>query len=117
MWCGGRRAFFTGWFKKSESCATCGLEWRRNDVGYELGAAAMAAIICMGPLVVALGIVTALTWPEFEPFPLFVTLVSGAIVLPIVLYPTSYTMWQAVDILMRPVEPDDFESQPRPARL
>ena len=37
-WCGGRGAFFTGWTKKQSHCATCGLKWRRGDVGYELGA-------------------------------------------------------------------------------
>ena len=29
--------------------------------------------------------------------------------LPIVLYPVSYTVWQALDIAMRPVTVDDFE--------
>ncbi len=29
--------------------------------------------------------------------------------LPIVLYPVSYTLWQALDIAMRPVTVDDFE--------
>ena len=34
--------------------------------------------------------------------------VNGSI-LPILLYPSSYTTWQAVDILLRPPEPGDFE--------
>ena len=107
-WCGGRGAFFTGWFEKAPNCRTCGLNWRRNDVGYELGAAAMAAIICIGPLLVALGVIVLATWPDFNALPMFIALGIGAIVLPVVLYPTSYTMWQAVDILLRPVEPTDF---------
>ena len=32
---------------------------------------------------------------------------GGAIVLPIVVYPVSYTLWQAVDLAMRPPEPGD----------
>ena len=36
-------------------------------------------------------------------------LIPAAIVLPIVLYPVSYTAWQALDIAMRPVTVDDFE--------
>lgn len=107
-WCGGRGAFFTGWTRKADNCTSCGLNWRRNDVGFELGAAAMAAIICMGPLVVALGAVVAFTWPEFETTPMLITLGAGGLILPILLYPSSYTMWQAVDILMRPVEPGHF---------
>jgi uncharacterized protein (DUF983 family) len=107
-WCGGRSAFFTGWFKKSPHCQTCGLNWRRDDVGYELGAAAVAAIISFGPLILALGVVTAVTWPDFNASSLYVTFGIGALALPLLLYPTSYTLWQAVDILMREVQPTDF---------
>lgn len=109
-WCGGRGAFFTGWFGKQTTCKTCGLNWRRKDVGYELGAAAVAAIICMGPLVLTLGVMVAITWPSVSVVPMFVALGVGALILPVLLYPSSYTMWQAVDILMRPVGPDDFET-------
>lgn len=108
-WCGGKGAFFTGWTSKHSCCKTCGLDWRRGDVGYELGAAATAAIICMGPLVLLLGAIVAVTWPEVHVVPLFVVLGVGAVVLPLLLYPSSYTMWQAVDILMRPPQPEDFE--------
>lgn len=107
-WCGGRNAFFTGWAKKAQHCQTCGLGWRRDDVGYELGAAAMAAIICMGPLILLLAGIVAVTWPEVHVVPLFIVLGTGGILLPIILYPSSYLMWQGVDILMRPVLPDHF---------
>ncbi len=108
-WCGGRGAFFTGWFAKQPQCRHCGLRWRRGDVGFELGAAAIAAIICMGPLVLALGGMVALTWPELAVVPLIAVLGVGALVLPVLLYPSSYTVWQALDLVMRPVSPDDFD--------
>lgn len=108
-WCGGRGAFFTGWTSKQSTCRTCGLNWRRGDVGYELGAAATAAIICMGPLVLLLAGIVAITWPDVHVVPLFVVLGAGAVVLPVLLYPSSYTLWQAVDIVLRPPEPVDFE--------
>ncbi|MDG0974881.1 hypothetical protein, partial [Ilumatobacter sp.] len=68
-----------------------------------------AAIICMGPLVVLLGVVIAFTWPEINMVPLFVLFGLGALVLPVLLYPSSYTMWQGVDILMRPPQREDFD--------
>lgn len=115
-WCGGRGAFFTGWTKKADHCQTCGVGWRRDYEGYELGAAAVAAIICMGPLMLVLGGVMALTWPDFPIPQLLISLGAGGIILPILLYPSSYTMWQAIDILMRPVEPKDFaDGQPVPS--
>jgi uncharacterized protein (DUF983 family) len=108
-WCGGRGAFFTGWFKKAECCQSCGLRWRRDDVGYELGAAAMTAIITFGPLMLILGGMVAVTWPEVNVVPMFIVLAVLAIVLPFFTYGPAYCMWQAIDILLRPPEPDDFE--------
>ena len=69
----------------------------------------MAAIIVMGPLVVALGVVIAITWPEVHVVPLLVVFLTGAAVLPVVLYPMSYTMWQSLDLVMRPPRPEHFE--------
>lgn len=106
-WCGGE-GFFTGFSAKQESCATCGLRWRRGDVGYELGAAAVTAIITFGPLMLVLGVMVAVTWPEVEVVPMFAVLVVLAVVLPFVMYGPSYTVWQAIDIVMRPPEPTDF---------
>jgi hypothetical protein len=85
------------------------LRWRRGDVGFELGAASMAAIIVLGPLVLGLGVMAALTYPEIAVTPMLIALGAGAVILPVVLYPVSYTMWQALDIAMRPVSVDDFD--------
>ena len=69
----------------------------------------MAAIIVLGPLIVGLGVMAALTYPEIAVTPMLIVLGAGAVILPIVLYPVSYTMWQALDIAMRPVAIDDFD--------
>lgn len=107
-WCGGKGAFFVGWFKKDEYCQTCGLEWRRDDVGYELGAAAITAIITFGPLMLILGGMVAVTWPDIAVVPMFVVLVVLAVALPLLLYGSAYVMWQAIDVLMREPTPGDF---------
>ena len=78
-------------------------------MGFELGAAAMAAIIVMGPLVVAMGIGVVLTWPDIAVAPLLAVLVPAAVILPILLYPVSHTLWQALDLAMRPVASGDFD--------
>lgn len=111
-WCGGRGAFFTGWFTKQERCRTCGIGWRRGYEGFELGALMMSAVICMGTLVVALGVAVVATSPDIPVFELVVALGLGAIVLPIVLYPVTYTVWQAIDLAMRPPDPGDPSTPP-----
>ena len=70
-------------------------------MGYELGAAAVAAIITFGPLMLILGGMVAFTWPEVEVVPMFAVLIVLAIGLPLVLYGSAYLMWQAIDIVMR----------------
>lgn len=109
-WCGGRGAFFTQWLRKSPSCLTCGIKWRRDDVGFELGAGAIAAIIVLGPLMLLLGAIVAVNWPEVPVAQMFIVLGIGGLILPVVLHPVTYTIWQAIDLKMRPVEPDNFET-------
>ena len=108
-WCRGRGAFFTGWFEKAEHCQSCGLRWRRNDVGFELGAAAIAVILTFGPLVLLLGGMVAVTWPDIELLPMYVVLGFLAVTLPLITYGSAYLIWQSIDIVMRPPTPDDFE--------
>lgn len=109
--CSGRGAFFTGWFEKAPHCQTCGLRWRRGDVGFELGAAAMAAFLTLGPLLLVLGVALAVTWPSPPVVALLAFFIPSALVLPLVTYPLSYTVWQALDLAVRPVRPDDFDAE------
>lgn len=113
-WCGGRGAFFTGWFAKQERCRTCGIEWRRGYEGFELGAMAISAVVCFGGLIVAMVVGILATLPEVTVLPLLLILAVGAVVLPIVVYPFSYTIWQAVDLAMRP--PAAGDDVPPPVR-
>ena len=108
-WCGGRGAFFTGWFSKQERCRTCGIGWRRGYEGFELGALAISAIVCLGFLIVGLGVGIIATSPDIPVLPMVLALGGAAIVLPVLVYPVSYTTWQAVDLAMRPPEPGDPE--------
>jgi uncharacterized protein (DUF983 family) len=107
-YCGGRGAFFTGWFTKQERCKSCGIGWHRGYEGFELGAMAISAVVVFGTLIVAVGIGVVATLPDVAVLPLLLILGAGAIVLPILVYPVSYTLWQAVDLAMRPPTPDDF---------
>ncbi len=107
-YCGGRGAFFTGWFTKQERCRTCGIEWHRGYEGFELGAMAINAIVSLGLLVVGMVVGILVTWPDIAVLPLLLILGAAAIVIPLAVYPVTYTVWQAVDLAMRPPEPSDF---------
>ncbi len=106
-WCGDRRAFFTGWFAKRDDCRRCGTPWRRGYEGFELGALATNTVVTFALIVVSASVAMVATAPDFAVVPIVVGLVIGAAVVPVLLYPVSYTVWQAIDLAMRPPEPDE----------
>jgi len=104
-WCGGKGSFFTSWYRKSEQCQTCGIRWERGYEGYELGAATMGVFITFG---------TIIAWMVFSLIfgvalaPLLIVAAVLAISVPVVTYPVTYTVWQGVDLLIRPPSPEDI---------
>jgi uncharacterized protein (DUF983 family) len=112
--CGGRGAFFTGWFAKQDRCRTCGLGWQRGYEGFELGAMAINLVVVFGALIVGLIVGVALTVPDIPVVPMVVVLGAVAVILPIAVYPVSYTVWQAVDLAMHPPEAGDYPTVPPP---
>ena len=105
--CGGKGAFFTGWFKHSDRCKTCGFNWQRNLEGFQLGAAAMNIIMTGGSLLSVMGLGVILTYPDIPVVPMLIATVGVALLVGIGGYPTSYTVWLAVDLTMNP--PDESE--------
>ena len=53
-----------------------------------------------------------MTWPEVAVVPLLVVLGVAGVVIPIAIYPITFTSWQALDLVMRPVTADDFAEVP-----
>lgn len=103
-WCGGRRAFFTSFFKKGERCNTCGLNWQRNLEGFELGAAAMGVFLTFGPI---LAWITVAVLAGVGVVPLVIVASAIAIFVPIFTYPLTYTVWFGVYLFMN--APDENE--------
>ena len=101
--CGGHGAFFTGWYSMADRCRTCGFAWRRNMEGFQLGAAAINIILTGGSLITVMGIGVALTYPEPPVWPLVGIVSTVAVLVAVVGYPVSYTVWLAVDLAMNPL--------------
>jgi len=104
-WCGGRGAFFNGWFKKTPRCHTCGLSWERNLEGFELGAATMGVFITFGSILLWMGI-AVLTGVSLVPL----LIVAGciAVTFPVMAYPLTYAVWFGVDLFIRAPSEEDF---------
>jgi uncharacterized protein (DUF983 family) len=111
--CGNRRAFFTKWFVRGERCVGCGLRWERNYEGFMLGAMAISFITTGGLLLLTMGIGVVVTYPNVALVPVLVSTIGVTLLVGVGGYPISYTLWQAIDLYLRPISEDDGEEQPR----
>lgn len=111
--CGNRQAFFEKWFVRRERCAGCGLRWERNYEGFMLGAMAVSFITTGGSLLVTMAIGVIASYPQVALVPVLVSTVSVTLIVGIFGYPISYTLWQAVDLYLRPMTEDDGEDHGR----
>jgi uncharacterized protein (DUF983 family) len=96
-WCGAQRTFIRRWFGKHERCRTCGIRWRREE-GFELGAVTVNTILTFIVLVAAMTIGFVVTSPDIPVMPMVLTLVGVAVLMPIVIYPFTFTIWLAFDL-------------------
>jgi uncharacterized protein (DUF983 family) len=102
-WCGSRRTFLRGWFKRYDRCRTCGISWHR-EVGFELGTVTVNTILTFGTLTVAMVIGIVATLPDIPVFGLVASLCALGIVMPVAIYPFTYTIWLAFDLAVHPPE-------------
>lgn len=106
--CSGRGAFFTSWFRRAESCRTCGLRWQRSHHGFEAAAGSTAVLLSFGSLLALLVPYLVLTWPDLSVLSLVAPFFVLGIVVSLAISPISFTVWQAIDLRRRPAEPDHF---------
>jgi uncharacterized protein (DUF983 family) len=103
--CGAGRLYLR-WFKMKPHCPGCGYRFEREE-GFFLGAYVMnyaaASIVVAIDLVVLIAIETSSDSANLVP----VLAIGGvaAVLVPVVFYPFSRTLWAAIDLVMRPLEP------------
>jgi len=103
--CGGK-AWFRGWFAKSDRCRTCGYRYEREP-GFLLGAVTINTIVTFGLLGAVLLVGSILSYPDIAVVPILIATGIVAVVVPVVFYPFSYTIWAAIDLTMRPLDADE----------
>ncbi|HAN35891.1 MAG TPA: hypothetical protein DCQ52_10735 [Acidimicrobiaceae bacterium] len=104
--CGSRRTFIRRWMLRYDRCRTCGIRWHREH-GFELGPIALNIVITFFTLGVSMVIAFVATAPDFPVLALTIGFVVGAIVVPLVAFPFTNTLWMAFDLLSN--KPDEAE--------
>ena len=107
-WCGSRRTFIRRWLGKYPRCRTCGLRWRREE-GFELGPVALNTVITFFCLAVGMGIGFVVSYPDIAVWPIVGSCIAIAVLLPILIYPLTFTVWFAFDVLAHPPEAAELE--------
>ncbi|NBP50573.1 MAG: hypothetical protein EBU70_05205, partial [Actinobacteria bacterium] len=72
------------------------------------GAAAINIILTGGSLLAVMGAGVVLTYPEPPVWPLVAVVSAVAVLVAVVGYPVSYTVWLAVDLAMNPLSDDEI---------
>ncbi|MEY2581305.1 MAG: hypothetical protein QOE09_1154 [Ilumatobacteraceae bacterium] len=105
-WCGSRRTFIRRWLGKYERCRTCGIRWRREE-GFELGAVTLNTVLTFLVLTIGMAVGFIITYPDIPVVPMVLSLVGIAVLMPIIIYPFTFTIWLAIDLAVHPL--DDAE--------
>jgi len=104
----GQGRLFRRWFHLVERCPRCGLRFERIE-GHWTGDLGINTIVSFGALLLTLLVGFLVTWPEVPGPALFVVAVAVAALVPVVFYPWSKTIWLALDLMMRPLEPGEAD--------
>jgi uncharacterized protein (DUF983 family) len=97
---------FASWFEVRDRCPRCHFPIRRDE-GHWIGAVGINTIVTFGALVVTMFVGFALTWSERRAAPIFISTFLVAAITPLAFYGSSQTLWSAIDLAMRPLEPRD----------
>jgi len=79
-----------------DDCPRCGLHFEREE-GYWAGALAINIGVAGAVFIVTFGVALALTVPDVPVAPLLAILIPLMILVPLLGYPFSKTVWVAVD--------------------
>jgi uncharacterized protein (DUF983 family) len=98
----------SGYFRLKERCPRCGLRFARM-AGHWSGDIGINTIVTFGLLFVVVLGGTLLMWSRLNVALLAAAAVGVVLVFPVLFVPVAKTLWVAVDLMMRPVEPAELD--------
>ena len=107
--CGGR-GLFRHWalFAIRERCPSCGLKFERME-GHWLGAVAVNTVVSAAAVILSV-VAAMLVWgTDVSRSLLLATAAPVGVGVPVLFDPVSRTLWTAIDALVRPPSPSDFD--------
>jgi uncharacterized protein (DUF983 family) len=106
-----------GWYRIHERCSTCTFRYERSDENYFQGAMFVNFMIGGFTFAASFLAVLVLSWPNVP----WNALTYGApvvmLLFMVLLYPISKVVWLTVDVMLRPVMPDELQVNQTTARV
>ena len=102
----GSSGIFEGWFRQVERCPRCNYPTTRVEDQW-IGSLGMNIIVSFALLLGVIAVGFAATYPDPPVGVLLVLAVSVAALFPVFFFPISRSLWSAIDLAMRPPDPDD----------
>ncbi|HEU0168981.1 MAG TPA: hypothetical protein VFS62_14480 [Chloroflexota bacterium] len=103
----GQGGIFTSWLSTVDRCPRCNWFFERGD-GYFIGATCVNLVIAE-VIPFAWFIVTlVITWPHANWNVAGLGAIVLAIGMPILCYPWARMIWLAVDLVIRPIQPEEY---------
>jgi uncharacterized protein (DUF983 family) len=99
----GLGGLFTRWFTMAKRCPRCGLAFERGE-GFWLGAMAINLGVTEAVFGASFVIAAVLRWPHVPWAWLTVAAVAMNVVIPILFYPFSQTIFLAIDLVLHQID-------------
>jgi uncharacterized protein (DUF983 family) len=106
------RAILAHWLRMKPVCPGCGLKTDRGEPDYFIGGYTLNFVTAELVAVSVLGLTVLARWPVV---PWRGLMWGGAllmVLMPLLFYPFSRTLWLAIDLTFRPAEEKDFTARP-----
>jgi len=103
----GSRGIFESWLKLRDRCPNCGYRYEREEgffTGVYLVNYSVIAVVIVIELFAYLFYAVA-NDGDVSYVPALVVCVTTALVLPLITYPFAKTIWAAIDLVARPLDP------------
>jgi len=101
----GAGGLFEGWFTIRRRCPRCALRLEREEGGF-LGAMTLNYVATAGAWLTLLVVWLVLDLPDVHVAALLVTSIALVTLVPLAFWPTSKTLWAALDYLVYRSSPD-----------
>lgn len=102
----GNRGLFRSWFDLRDRCPTCNYPTTRVDDQW-IGALGLNVMVTFTALAFVIAAGFTVTYPDPPIALLTIVAMAVGLILPIVFYPISKSMWSGIDLAMTPPEPSD----------